>query len=244
MFLKYVNDTSYVCTPDSIASEAPTWEEILRCRQSKSKRDIDIALVGDSHAEHLFVGLAEALPNKNIVFYIRNSPPFLYNNDFAQIFEEVISNKNINTVIYSMEWQARKAQLPTGANFEQEVTKTIDALIAAGKKVYLIDDVPRFSYEPQRCQGRRWLASPTICEMSAKADNENYKEYVTSLENVVARRPESKFLSVHRYFCDDSQCRMTKGKQLLYRDNNHLNINGSRLAGGRLVTDNPDIFFP
>ena len=65
---------------------------------------------------------------------------------------------------------------------------------------------------------------------------------MTSLENVVASRPASKLLSVHRYFCDDNECRMTKGQQLLFRDRNHLNINGSRLAGTRLVADNPDLF--
>jgi len=214
----------------------------LRCRQSKSKRDIDVALVGDSHAEHLFIGVAEALPDKNVVFYIRDSPPFLYNKDFAQIFKEIISNKSIHTVIYSMMWQYRQKQLPAGANLEQELAKTVDALMAAGKKVYLVDDVPDFSFTPDRCQGRRWLATrPTICEMSAEEDKKLYEEYVTSLENVVASRPASKLLSVHRYFCDDSECRMTKGRQLLFRDRDHLNINGSRLAGTRLVADNPDL---
>lgn len=122
------------CTPDSIASEALTWEGFLRCRQSKSKRDIDVALVGDSHAEHLFIGLAEALPDKNVVFYIRDSPPFLYNKDFAKVFKEIISNKSIHTVIYSMMWQYRQKQLPAGANLEQDLAKTVDALMAAGKK--------------------------------------------------------------------------------------------------------------
>jgi hypothetical protein len=106
----------------------------LRCRQSKSKRDIDVALVGDSHAEHLFIGVAEALPDKNVVFYIRDSPPFLYNKDFAKIFKEIISNKSIHTVIYSMMWQYRQKQLPAGANLEQDLAKTVDALMAAGKK--------------------------------------------------------------------------------------------------------------
>ena len=27
-------------------------------------------MIGDSHAEHLFLGLAEALPEENVVYYI------------------------------------------------------------------------------------------------------------------------------------------------------------------------------
>ena len=142
-----------------------------------------------------------------------------------------------------MMWQYRQTQLPAGANLEQELAKTVDALIAAGKKVYLVDDVPGFFFTPDRCQGRRWLATrPTICGISVELDNKIYKEYIASLENVVAGQPAIKLLFIHRYFCDDSECRMTKGRQLLFSDRNHLNINGSRLAGTRLVADNTDLF--
>ncbi len=242
-FKKYMSDTSDVCTPDNLASEALTSEGFVRCRQSKRNRETDIALIGDSHAEHLFIGLAAALPQKNLVYYIKNSPAFLYNKEFSAIFSEVVGNKNIKIVIYTMLWTGRIAQLPADVDFEQEVAKTVDALIAAGKIVYLVDDVPGFPFPPERCQGRRWLApNPTICEVDAEAERKYYQRYVETLKRVVSTRPDSKLLSIHKYFCGADTCRMTKGHDLLYRDDNHLNIVGSRFVGAALVAANPGLF--
>jgi len=47
---------------------------MTRYRQSRSG-EVDVVVVGDSHAEHLFVGLAEAAPEKNAAFYISGGLP-------------------------------------------------------------------------------------------------------------------------------------------------------------------------
>jgi len=73
----------HTCTPDSIAQAALRWDGFIRCQQSRANSDIDIALLGDSHAEHLFFGLAEALPHRNLVFYIKSDPAFIGNSGFA-----------------------------------------------------------------------------------------------------------------------------------------------------------------
>ena len=38
---------------------------------SKNNTKIDIALVGDSHAEHLYIGFADHLTEKNVVNYLK-----------------------------------------------------------------------------------------------------------------------------------------------------------------------------
>ncbi|SVB51800.1 uncharacterized protein METZ01_LOCUS204654, partial [marine metagenome] len=66
---KYIDDNYFICNPNEIAKEAFIWNEFVRCNQSKKDTTIDIALVGDSQAGHLFLGLAEALTDKNVVYY-------------------------------------------------------------------------------------------------------------------------------------------------------------------------------
>lgn len=72
-FFKHLRDHYYPCTPESIADVAKK-ELDGRCFQSKTNRPVDIALIGDSHAEHLFLGLAAAMPTKNIAYYIQKGP--------------------------------------------------------------------------------------------------------------------------------------------------------------------------
>ncbi|MGI4859499.1 MAG: acyltransferase family protein, partial [Janthinobacterium lividum] len=104
---KYVAEKYYRCTPEMLAREAPEWTGFVRCMQSRPGPDVDVALIGDSHAEHLFLGLADALPNRNVAFYIKGSPPFLGNADFSNIFKVVADSKTIKTVVLTMFWYGR-----------------------------------------------------------------------------------------------------------------------------------------
>ncbi|NBW29599.1 acyltransferase, partial [bacterium] len=99
LFHRYHYQHFYMCTPKNIQNEALKWDGEIRCFQSKKDQPIDIAIIGDSHAEHLFIGLAEAMPTKNIVYYTRPTLPIMGNLEFDHIFNSVISNQNIKTII-------------------------------------------------------------------------------------------------------------------------------------------------
>lgn len=240
---KFIAENYFICTPEEIANNALKWGSFVRCMQSKPGNHINIALIGDSHAEHLFLGMAEALPMKNIVFYIQGSPPFISNPEFKDIFSSVLANKDINTVLLTMHWYGRVAllhQIPIGSNLERELIGTIDALSASGKKVLLVDDVPRFPFGAENCKDIRWLASTKRqCEMDLVEFNKQKETYMSSLNSVVQKRPEVKILEVAKYLCNDKACYMTRNNEILYRDDGHLNIKASLYVGRRLVEDNP-----
>lgn len=240
---KYIAEKYFLCTPNDVAKEALKWEGFARCMQSKPNADVEVALVGDSHAEHLFLGLAEALPTKNVAFYIKRTAPFIDNPEFENIFKAVLQSKSIKDVILTMRWNIRVSELPAGSSLEDKLLETIDALSKAGKVVYLTDDVPVFPFGPEKCKGRRWLGSYNPrCEMSYENAKLQSVVYLRSLMKVVERRPEVKVLNLGKYFCEDGLCSMTKGDKIFYRDNNHLNLNGSLLVGRRLVEDNVGFF--
>ena len=70
-FFNYMATKYYTCTPEKIAKEALKEQDFVRCLQSKNNTDVDIALLGDSHSEHLFPGIADALPKKILLFILR-----------------------------------------------------------------------------------------------------------------------------------------------------------------------------
>jgi peptidoglycan/LPS O-acetylase OafA/YrhL len=239
---KYIAEKYFLCTPGEIAAEALKWDIYTRCMQSKSSDKIDIALVGDSHAEHLFIGMAEALPDKNIVFYIKGSAPFVDNPEFRNIYHSVAGNHDIKTVILTMHWVARHGEVPKESTLDAELTKAVDALSAAGKKVYITEDVPVFPFDPQKCKGSRRFTKNAVCTMPRMAAKSQENVYHDSLMKVVENRPSVKLLPLAKYLCDEESCSMTKDNSVLYRDPNHLNIIGSTLVGRRLVEDNLQLF--
>lgn len=240
---KFIAQKYFICQPDIIANESLKWEGFTRCIQSKSDSNIDIALVGDSHAEHLFLGIAEALPNKNIVFYIKGSSPFVDNPEFKNIFDSIIASKSIKKVILTEYWLGRLAAVPSNSSLANELIRTIDKLTSAEINVYLVDDVPTFPFTPDKCQGKRWLATKdATCIMNVDESRKQIATYIDALNTVVRNRPDVRILNIGKYFCDTNICSMTKGQDILYRDNNHLNLNGSRYVGKQLVNDNFNAF--
>jgi hypothetical protein len=246
-FHKYIAERYFVCTPESIAKEALKWEGFVRCMQSKSGPDVDIALVGDSHAEHLFLGLAEALPTKNVAFYIKGGVPFLENPEFEKIFATVLASKTIKDVVLAMAWDRAELLVREGSRADnrdalyENLINVVDALSKAGKRVYLADDIPTFDFGPEK--GNRWLATTSRSwEISVEQFQYQREVYVGALNMVVQSRPDVTILNVGKYLCGDRVCRMNKGNEIIYRDNNHVNIIGSLYIGKRLIEDNPGIF--
>lgn len=137
-----LNDNYFPCTPASIATEALRWEGRLRCLQSKNRIDIDMALIGDSHAEHLFHGLAQALPNKNIAYYIKAAAPWVDDSALANIYGYVLSNERIKTVVIGAWWDEKVNMVPKASTLENKMSKTVRLFINGRKKVYLMGDIP------------------------------------------------------------------------------------------------------
>lgn len=240
-FHKYVSEKYYTCTPYEIAQEAEKWKGFTRCIQSKQNQNVSIALIGDSHAEHLFLGLADTLKNKNIVYYIKSSPPFLENPKFKNIFQYVLKTKSIDTVILTMYWvgiydiDARESAL------EKNLLNTIQALTASGKKVYLLDDIPRFSFQPEYCKYVVEGFNKPNCDVSKNEILKYEKKYSPILKKVSSQIPSVKFMQLRDTLCKDNECSMVNNGVLMYRDSNHLNILGSQYVASQIVGHFPEL---
>jgi peptidoglycan/LPS O-acetylase OafA/YrhL len=201
---------------------------------------VDIALVGDSHAQHLFLGLAEALPNKNVAFYPINGLPFVHDPRFQVIYDRLKAQSGTEAVILANNWHGRKGEIPAGSSLKAELAKIIDRLDYLGKRVYLMEAVPSFSFAPQKCKGLRWPSTERRCSEDLShfdIQKRLFKSDLQSLETTSKVR----VISTSSFFCSDTECSMLNGKRLLYRDNNHLNIPGSRHLGRSVVEGEPDL---
>ncbi|NKI97213.1 acyltransferase family protein [Rhizobacter sp. SG703] len=230
-----------VCTPKALADQAPRWEGYVRCLQSKPSEPVDIVLLGDSHAEHLFIGLAEQLPTRNLAFYIQSAPPFVGRSDFDAIHAHVLASPGIRSVVLTMFWTNRASQVPAGSSMEEETLRAASRLADAGKQVYLTDDVPSHDFDLQRCAVQRGPFPRLPCETARAAVDARNAAMDAALADVVRRDPRIRLIHTRRHFCDAMRCSMVRGGDLLYRDSNHLNILGSRFIGERIVSEHPEL---
>jgi peptidoglycan/LPS O-acetylase OafA/YrhL len=224
-------DNNYLdCEPKNIAAQALYWKDYLRCKQTQ-KGLPEIVLLGDSHAEHLFLGLAQSIPSKNIAFYIKGERPFLSRPEFSEVFRELLSNKKDQIVLFTYAFTSRSNDV---SDLEKEVEETIVALKDRRKDVYIIGDIPSFPFDAAACKYQgSILKRQNSCTIDANLHRIGADAVESSLRKI-STRLRVPYISLDQFFCDITVCSMVKDKTLLYRDSNHLNIAGSRLVGNYL----------
>lgn len=243
-FYRHLRDQYYACTPNKFRNQV-MFRDIPRCFQSQDRDTIDIAIIGDSHAEHLFIGLAESLPSKNIVYYIRNREPTMSeNSEYNEIFDFVINESSIKTIILSAYWIAHQDNLSQEDSFKTRLKSAVYNLVGVGKKVYVIAGIPQSPNDPRYCSSVSYRSTnQTACQSDRDLFDVRYNTYFQDLKSLELLSTNIKTLDISHYLCDSNFCYIAKNGQLLYRDHHHLNINGSKFIGRKIVEDNQQLLY-
>ncbi len=229
-FHRYVDERYVDCEPESIAKKALIWESFIRCKQTKPG-DSDWILLGDSHAEHLFLGMAESNLNKNLVFYIFGGKPYIDNPKFAEIFSEIKSSVRPKTIFLTMHF---KSHVKESEELYAGFTATVKFLKQYGHKVILLGDIPQYDVHPEDCLYAATIElSISYCSMS-KDDFFEQKNIFEPALKKIAEENHIRYVPMESPLCNNATCSMISGDTILYRDTNHLNIPGSRLVGNYL----------
>jgi peptidoglycan/LPS O-acetylase OafA/YrhL len=239
-YFQYWAEKYYACANAKIAAASLKYSDYVRCLQSKNTADVDIVVVGDSHGEHLFMGIANALPQYNVAYYIRGGLPLNDAQEFQDIFAEITQSPSIRKVILAALWSRRVGELAAEENVESKLVDTIAMLESAGKQVFLTDNIPMFPFAPNRCsQVRAFSMRQGRCQVDKASVLKQSRRFKEVVSHVLLAKPGTHFIDVERYFCNDDACRMERDGFLLYRDNRHLNVNGSLYVGDSIVRDHP-----
>lgn len=250
----YMDKHFYDCELSFIVTDLKTRKDrdgdIPRCRQSHRGGSYDIAIIGDSHAEHLFIGLAKALPDKSVLYYEKGFLPFTYNKQFSDIYNFIANDERIRTVVLGLssskadeihrrDWYKKYAELPLGSSFVTEMKSTVSFLQQTGKAVLVPDDVPDFDFPPSRCL-TRWFNDVKLLEDPCKeplSQIEDKKSAWMSAIQTIEPIRGVQILKIERYFCDAQECSMIYNHKLLFFDTDHLNVDGSEYVATRLLKD-------
>ena len=177
-----------------------------------------------------------AVPQTNIAYYILGAMPVRSaGEDMQRILDYVISDQSISTVILTAHWYGRGIPVT-------ELEAELRAIQGSGKRVFITDDNPIFPFDPVQCGVRKAPIVPIgECAIAEASLAPAYDAFRAGLDQIVADVPGVELLLTHRMLCDGELCSMNRGTELLYRDPNHLNLNGTRYVAGRLLAEYPDL---
>ncbi len=227
-----------IVSPDSQDTGRSAFAE---CQQSFRRGQIEVAVMGDSHAAPLFMGIADSLKGVNTAVFSGDDAPFTNRKEFEGIYKYVLSQDSIHTVILVAHWSGRLGPAYSQARLVEELTNTITALELRGKNVFITNDNPDFSFAPRRCKYQGRFGQTNICSQDVQLLHTQLEHYQPAFESVASRHPRMKVLHTAEFFCDERRCSMENAGLLLFRDNQHLNINGALLLGKFLQKELPHL---
>ncbi|MBL9050808.1 MAG: hypothetical protein JNK19_11920 [Tabrizicola sp.] len=227
------------CQPEAARQAVELYEHgRRRCLQSKPDVLPSVVIIGDSHAEHLFYGIAAGLPDRTVAIYLQNDIPFLDAPRFALLFDVLDQNPDLTTVVYAMHWPRRMTDLDDDAGFESRLFETLRHLKQKGVQVLVAGDLPWFASEAPYCKYETFQGHDRYCTaLRADADAARLR-YGPILARVTAALM-IKIVPLRDFLCIDSSCSMAPAGTMLIRDSNHLTVAGSLLLGGRIAAAIP-----
>jgi peptidoglycan/LPS O-acetylase OafA/YrhL len=229
-YYAYIAATFRKCEPAALSGYAETLLGYSRCSQSQPG-PATVALIGDSHAEHLFVGLADALPDANVLYDAVNVAPSLDEPEFARIVRYVAAHPAIRTVVLNAAWEHR------GFTDGRAIGATLRALSAPGRQVFVADDGPWFSFDAFACKYRQAVFLPAECTIDARPFWRDHAAIAAALGTAVRGVHGAHVLPIAHALCTARLCSMVEDRRLLFRDSNHFNVAGSRFVAAQMLRD-------
>ena len=124
--------------------------------------------------------------------------------------------------------------------FEVALRRTVALLKAAGKRIVIIKQAPELDFPPADCIGRRRFqpgrATRTVeeCVLDRRDIQAYLAEYEVPFDRVVRTIVGVDVWDPVPLFCGAQECLIMHGGKLLYRDESHLTLHGSRFVASKL----------
>lgn len=237
------------------------------CAKSKAAEPT-ILLLGDSHSNNLYPGIAEVMKGSEdvVLNFARggcmpsidskesSNPCTAQNNRAIKFVEQHTSVQTIiiasrgplyltgnglnepefkNTLSSSELLEMREA-------FSIGLSATIRRFLPMNRKIILILDVPELGFNPKSCVNTRPLRLTESgvrqpCAISRQAYDERNRDYRALVTSVLKDFPAVQMFDAAAQLCDTQWCWATKDGHILYRDDDHLSVQGSLYVARRLA---------
>jgi len=251
---------------DECAQHFPEWTTVTDAPcLIQPKTHNAVAIIGDSHARHLFEGMSQILaPNEGVaVFGASCAAPYINvstaTKDIANIkvregnyklinsaYDYIIKHHEIKVVILAHNPACSFNDAIDRTNLDNKdsndvlkegMKRTFSALIEANKKVIVLFDSPPLPFDPKLCVSRPFRLTKYKCYFSREIFDTNpvLINYRSLVESVLIDYPQIKTLDISEPLCDKENCYVSRNDRLLYRDANHLSPDGSRYVAPYLL---------
>lgn len=205
------------------------------CRYTDAHGAATVALIGDSHAHVAYPGVAEMLRDRgiNTLMMGHSACPFATACSAAtrQMLSVLTEDKTIDKVLVFCRCPKYLADGMAPEVLHAGLQNVIDTLVAAGKHVSVVSEPPELLVEPAACLPRPLRTTTSTCAVdvaTVKRSQRGYAEVLRALHG-------AKVIPTLDAFCPGGLCQAVRGDAMLYADDNHLSVAGSRFLANEVL---------
>ncbi|MDM8358734.1 acyltransferase family protein [Pandoraea communis] len=121
------------------------------------------------------------------------------------------------------------------AYVRESFSKVIRALLAKGKEVVFVKYNPTLRFDPKTCVGRPFNdAERNVCAEPKRAYEGIERSYYDLIDSVLKEYPQVKVIDLADVLCGTDGCSAMRDGKMLYRDTQHLSVDGSEYVGASI----------
>lgn len=228
---------------------------------TKSLEEPFFMIIGDSHAYGSYDAIAKELKKTgyNTICVSNNSiPPFIAT---KQSINNKVDEKNkiILSIIEKTKpkqviWISRGEIYASGddflsktnnkdnvkhkiADFYKHLGRTFEYFDKKNVKLYFVLENPEMGFAPEDCLKRPFLNSiiNSKCSIPKSQYLKRQERFIYNVNKIASQYKNIKVIDTQNIFCDSNECFAKKNGELLYFDDNHLNLNGAKLQATEIA---------
>jgi peptidoglycan/LPS O-acetylase OafA/YrhL len=207
------------------------------CLLDDVQRDPTVLLLGDSHAYHLVAGLTRYYHARGENLWMLGTRiPFIglplgedpYQHVTPHMLDLALNTASVKTVIMSTALKLNDGY-PDGLVGVNAWHETLRQLLAKGKKVIFVSDVPSLDFEPRSCIPRAAVATSHTridCSLPRADFARETEAYHATVARMLKKFPQVQLFDAAAPLCDAQRCHVIIDGELMYRDTHHLSHAG------------------
>jgi peptidoglycan/LPS O-acetylase OafA/YrhL len=215
-----------------------------RCVQAGDGR-VDAAIVGDSHADQLFPGIAQLDARRNwSLMSTASCPPAIGTSSLRgtparcidrneRVTAALVDHPSIRVVVLTFSFGYPTADLES---IIDGVGHTVSVLLRGGKEVVLYQDIPVLPFQPADQVPRPFRPRDVPSVVPRQAALDLQPPYRAAFVRLQMRYPAIQIFDPVPSLCDASTCTAYRQGHSLYFDSNHLSIAGSAYVAGSFMS--------
>jgi UDP-2,3-diacylglucosamine pyrophosphatase LpxH len=169
--------------------------------------------------------MAKNLKGKNLAGYFASGLPSSSNQDYKIIIDQLKELKDVEIIFISANWNSFIGYSNQETYYNNNLKEFIYNVKKYSNKVYIINGTPVFSFHPSKCKYYN-----KIIKNNNKCEDSQHFRFNDNLQNLENYQDNIYVLNTRNILCDlykESSCSMVKNNKILFRDETHLNLQGS-----------------